>query len=331
MVVTATSHSRSAQPGDRIPTWAFYAATVTTGGLTWFAIRLQIGIVPLEVSVVYRFVVAAAVLLAFAVKSRLPLRFGIATHLRIALLGALMFAGSFSLLYLASEHLTSGLVALVFSTVLLMNVANGALFLGRPFEVRVVLGAGLGLCGLGAVFWREIVHLDLADNRTTAIAQVLAAAALFSFGNMISARLQSKGIPVLVSTAFAMAYGAFLLALLAFAMGRPFLFDDSPTYILSLAYLALIGTVVGYVTYFIVLGRIGPERAAYSLVLTPALALTISTLLEDFTWTGRGLLGIALVVIGNVTVLTRRKLPDGDRRCAELDGRRSSGAPTRWG
>lgn len=290
-----------------VPTWAIYAATVSTGGFTWFVTKFQIGIVLPEVSLAYRFMIAAVVLTFVAMTMRMSLRFGIIDHLQIALLGLFIFFGSFTLIYLALEHLTSGLVALIFSMVLLINVLNSVLFLSRAFEPRVLFGAVLGLCGLVLVFWPEVVQLDLADMRTVAILQMLGAALLFSFGNVFAARLQERGVAVLPSTGLAMGYGAVFLLLFALLSGKPFEFDHSWSYISSLIYLSLIGSVVGYATYFIVIGRIGPERAAYSLVLTPVLALVVSTLFEDFTWTGRSLLGIALVLLGNVAVLRKRK------------------------
>ncbi len=298
--------SSTAASMDSVPTWVIYAATVLTGGLTWFATKFQIGTVSPEVSLAYRFFIAAVVLLAVAIKMRVSLKFGAIDHLRIAMLGFLVFFGSFSLIYLALAHLTSGLVALVFSMVLLLNVINSMIFLGRALEIRVVLGAMLGLSGLVLIFWPEVADFNITDTRTTAVLQMLVAAGLFSFGNMISARLQKDGVEVLPSTGLAMGYGAVFLSLLAFFAGKPFLFEHSWPYVVSLLYLALFGSVVGYVTYFIVVGRVGPERAAYALILTPALALLVSTLFEDFTWTGRGLLGISLVLLGNVVVLRKR-------------------------
>lgn len=291
---------------DSVPIWAIYAATVLTGALTWFTTKFQIGVVSPEVSLAYRFFIAAAVLLAVAVKMRLSLKFGAMDHLRIAMLGFLVFFGSFSLIYLALAHLTSGLVALVFSLVLVLNVLNSMIFLGRALELKVVLGAVLGLSGLILIFWPEVAGFNITDKRTTAVLQMLAAAGLFSFGNMISARLQKDGVEVLPSTGLAMGYGAVFLSLLALFSGETFLFEHSWSYVLSLLYLALFGSVVGYVTYFIVVGRVGPERAAYALIMTPVLALLVSTLFEDFTWTVRGLLGISLVLLGNLCVLKKR-------------------------
>ena len=128
-----------------------YTTTVLTGGLVWFATKFQLGVVPPEISLIYRFSVAALLLTGFALVLRQPLKFGIAIHLRLALFGALVFGGNFALLYAAIENLTSGLVAIIFSTSVLMNIAFGIVFLGRKIEGVVVIGALLGVCGLGLI------------------------------------------------------------------------------------------------------------------------------------------------------------------------------------
>jgi len=58
--------------------------------------------------------------------------------------------------------------------------------------------------------------------------------------------------------------------------------------------------VIGFTAYLLLVGRIGPDRAAYSTVLFPIVALTISTIYEGYQWTPAALCGLALVLAGNV-------------------------------
>src|SRR5262245_45266645 len=176
-------------------------------------------------------------LLGFAASLRQPLKFGLAVHVRLAFFGALVFGGNFALLYAAIRNLTSGLVAIIFSTSVLMNIAFGAIFLRRKIEIHIVAAAVLGLFGLGLVFHQELMLLDFGNARTLAIIQALGATMLFSLGNIVSARLQGERIPALVSTAFAMGYGALMLILYAVVAGKPFVVEVSQSYLLSLIYL----------------------------------------------------------------------------------------------
>lgn len=282
-----------------------YGLTVLIWGSTWLAIKYQLGVVPPEVSVIYRFAIAAALLFGWAAWRRAPLRFDARAHALLALLGLFIFSANYFLFYLATAHLTTGLIAVIFSTAVIMNIANGALFLRRRADHRVLLGAALGLSGMAVVFWPELARFSFSGGAGLAIVLSLAGTLLFSLGNMVSARAQAAGLPLLSSTAYAMAYGTGLLVLLALARGSPFLFDASPAYVGSLLFLAVPGSAVGFLCYLGLLGRIGADRAAYVTVLFPIVALMLSTLFEDFRWSAASLLGVALILGGNALVLTR--------------------------
>ncbi len=284
-----------------------YVVTTLIWGSTWLAIKFQLGQVAPEASIAYRFLLAAGLLLAFSRLRRLSLDFNWREHAFIALQGLLLFSLNYILVYVAELYLTSGLVALVFSTIIVLNVFFAALFLGDPIRPRVLLGAGFGLLGLALVFWLELAAFDLRGGPALGLALCLASAISASLGNITAARNQRHGLPIVQTNALGMGYGALFMLLLVVARGTPLSFDPSIPYVLSLAYLALFGSVVGFGTYLTLLGRIGPDRAAYVSILFPIIALVLSTLFEGLTWTPLGLSGVGLVVIGNVIVLLRRR------------------------
>jgi drug/metabolite transporter (DMT)-like permease len=127
----------------------------------------------------------------------------------------------------------------------------------------------------------------------------------FSLGNIVSARMQRNDIRVVPASGYGMAYGALFMLGLTLATGQPFAFDTRPEYLISLIYLILIASVAGFGVYLTLVGRIGAGSAAYATVLFPVVALAISTLFEDYRWTAVSLLGLALVLAGNVIVLRR--------------------------
>jgi drug/metabolite transporter (DMT)-like permease len=85
----------------------------------------------------------------------------------------------------------------------------------------------------------------------------------------------------------------------------PYRFDGEPSYLLSLAYLAVFASVIGFGSYMTLIQRIGADRAAYASVLFPLLALLLSTLFEGYRWTLLAGLGILLILAGNLLVLVR--------------------------
>jgi drug/metabolite transporter (DMT)-like permease len=120
---------------------------------------------------------------------------------------------------------------------------------------------------------------------------------------MTATRNHRYQLPVIQANAWAMLYGSIFVAIYATLDGEPFVFDRSLPYIASLLYLALFGSVVAFVAYLTLLGRIGADRAGYTGVAIPIVALVLSTFFEDLRWDATMIGGIALCAAGNVLVL----------------------------
>ena len=284
-----------------------YALTSLIWGSTWIAITFQLGAVAPEASIVYRFALAALVLGVFVLVRRLPMSYTWRQHGFIALQGAFLFSFNYILVYLAEQYLTSGLVAIVFSTIIIMNVLLGALFLGNPIRPRVLAGGLLGVAGLALVFSREIAGFDSSGGRGLGLALSFVAVLSASIGNIVAARNQRAGLPIVQTNALGMAYGALITLVVALLRGVNFSFETSPAYLASLAYLAVFGSVIAFGSYLTLVGQMGVDRAAYIGVVFPLVALALSTLFEGLAWNLLGLLGVMLVASGNVLVLSRRR------------------------
>jgi drug/metabolite transporter (DMT)-like permease len=281
-----------------------YLAVVAIWGTTWIMIKFQIGVVPPEVSVAYRFAIAALLMFAWVAFRRLPLRFSLRDHLFIALQGVLIFSTNFVLFYLAAVTLATGLLAVVFSTASIMTLMLTAALHRRRPSARTALGALLGCSGIALVFWPEIAAFSLGSGAGLSLLLSLGGTLSFSLGGLVAARNQAAGLSVRGSTAWAMAYGTLLLTLFVMVRGASLSFDPALPYVGSLLYLAVFGSVIAFACYFALLARIGAERSAYATVLFPIVALTISTLFEDYTWSTTALAGVALILAGNLLVLT---------------------------
>jgi drug/metabolite transporter (DMT)-like permease len=283
-----------------------YLITVLIWGSTWLAIKFQLGVVAPELSIAYRFGLAASILIIFSLVRRLPLRFDIKSHGFFVLQGLLLFSLNYILVYLAEGYLTSGLVAIIFSLIIIFNVIFGAIFLGNPIRTRVMIGAILGLAGLAIVFWPELSSFSLSSLQILGLIMAFIATISASLGNVVSARNQRHDLPVLQTNAYGMLYGALFMFILAFLRGAQLEFDTSPGYIVSLIYLAVFGSVIAFGSYLTLLGRIGLDRAAYVTVLFPVIALLLSTIFEDLQWGVPQLLGVVLILLGNAVVLTKK-------------------------
>jgi drug/metabolite transporter (DMT)-like permease len=289
-----------------MPTFLLYGLTVLIWGTSWFAITQQTGVVPVELSIAYRFLLAAGLLIAYCLATGRRLRYGLVDHLFMAAQGVCLFSLNYILFYRASFDMPSGLMAICFSTITLMNIGNGALFFRTAVEPRVFVGALLGLAGLGLVFWPEIAGLGAHGRAGIGLGFSLLATGSASLGNMVSVRHKMARIPVIESNAIGMGYGALCSLAIALAQGAPLVYDPRWTYSLALVYLALFASVIGFGCFLTLVQRIGADKAAYSSVLFPIVALALSTWLEGYRWTPLAASGVALVLLGNVLVLMRR-------------------------
>jgi len=293
---------------------ALYLLAVLIWGSTWLGIKFQVAsAVPAPVSVCWRFLLASGILFGWSLLRGRSMRFSRRDHVLILVLGLFTFCFNYVCFYEAERSLASGLVALVFSLLPVFNMINGVVFLRRYPEPRVVLGATVGIAGIVVVFWPDIVGFDPHSTGSLGLLLSVLGTISASFGNMAMARIQRSGLPVIQTNAIGMAYGAIAIGIYSWLSGARFSFDPSPGYVLSLGYLAIFGTVVAFGAYITLLGRIGPDRAAYAAVLFPIVALALSTLFEGYVWSGRAIIGAILILAGNVLVLAKGRLPQATK------------------
>jgi len=283
---------------------ALYLAAVVIWGSTWLAITFQLGVVPPEVSVVYRFALAAVMLLGWCRWRGLPLRFSVPEHAWMALQGFFLFGLNYVFVYLAEGLVSSGLVAVVFSLIVFFNQIGARWLFGTVLRPTAMIGALLGIAGVGLLFWPDLRHA--ADGASSAgLWLALGGALSASLGNLAAERNSRRELPVMQVTGFGMLYGTVFVAVYALVLGRPFVFDGSAAYVLSLFYLALFGSVLAFVAFLTLLERIGAGRAGYVAVAIPLVALLLSTLFEGLRWQPEMIAGLILCLAGNVLVLRR--------------------------
>lgn len=299
-------------------TYVFYAVTVLLWGSSFYGITFQLGTVPPEASVTYRFALSAVVMFGFCLATGRSLRFGWRNHALFLALGTFLFSLNYISIYLSELYIPSGLTAVAFSSVIIFNIVFAAVLLGTRISPWVLIGALAGLTGIALIFWNDIVAFDAAGSGAKGFGLALLAAVLASLGTVISARGQRARIPVVQLTAYGMGYGAVIVALVTIVRGQPFTFDWSAAYVGSMAYLVLLASVFGFWFFFTLVGRLGPERAGYVMVMFPVVALLLSTLFEDFQWTPLAGLGVVVVLVGNAFVLARSRPQEGEAVPAEV-------------
>ena len=282
-----------------------YIVTVLIWGSTWLAIEYQLGVVEPEVSIVYRYVVAALVLFAWCKVRGLSLRFKARDHVYFVLLGLLLFSLNYIFAYHAQVYITSALAAIAFSTMLWINIFLSRIFFGTRATPRVLIGALLGIVGIIVLFAPQIESVALTDTVLFGSVMALAGALTASCGNMVSQSAQKRSLPVVETNTWGMFYGAVLTGIVALASGHDFNFDATFTYITSLVYLAIFGSVIAFGAYLTLLGRIGAHKAGYVTVMFPVVAVILSMAFEGLQLSQTIVIGTVLVLLGNLLVLKK--------------------------
>ena len=290
-----------------------YLVVLLTWGTTWYGVSLQVhSDVPTTVSVAWRFLLASSILFAWIIVRGKSLRFPLAYHRNWVVIGLFLFCLNYISVYRGSLYLPSGLVALVFSTITIFTIFNGALFFNKPIVPRTMFGSIIGVTGLTVVFANEFLQLDLSQSLVwgssilTGLLWSLLATFIASLGMLTSGKIQARKVPLLQSNAYSMLYGACITLILAYSMGNKITFEFSLTYTGSLVFLAISGSVIGFTAYLKLLNNIGADKAAYANVFTPITALTISAFLENYSWTLSNVIGVILIIVGNIVVVYKK-------------------------
>jgi drug/metabolite transporter (DMT)-like permease len=282
-----------------------YAMVVLIWGSTWAAIPYQLGVVAEELSVAYRFGLGSLILFVYAAISGRQLHIPRNIYPFVMIMGAMMFSAGYLFIYYGAAHITSGLVAVVFSLIVVSNAFYERIFFATRIESRMLLATALGVAGMALMFWPEVSAFSFQDETITGILLILTSVFLGSFGTMAAIVCTRQQLPVVTVNAHAMAWGALTSFTVAMILGRPINFSFAPSYLISLAYLSVFGSAIAFGCFLALLRLIGSARAAYTSVLFPIVALLISTLFEDYRWSIPAFAGIALIISGNWLALTK--------------------------
>ena len=282
-----------------------YFVVLLAWGSSWFAISFQLGDVAPQVSIVWRFLLASIILFIWCYFRGLKLSFPWRDHLSWLLLGFFLFCVNYICAYFGTFYLASGLVCLIFSTLTLFTVFNGFVFFKKPIRLPILIGAVVGIAGLSVIFSNEISSTDwsLESGVVKGFLWMLLATFFASIGMLLSGQFQARKMPLVQSNAFSMLYGSLILVFYIAVSDVSFSFDTNYSYVISLVYLALIASVIGFGVYLKLVGNIGADKASYVNIFTPTIALRLSTLFENYEWSWVGLIGVLLIIIGNIIVL----------------------------
>jgi len=282
-----------------------YASTVLIWGSTWIAITFQLGEVDPLVSVIYRMALASVILFIWCKLRGIPLALQLGNHRFLAAQGVCLFGINYWMIYWSETYLPSGIIAVLFSLIVFFNIINARIFLQRPTDIKTVIGGIIGLSGICMLFYPELTKLESSTGAIKGALFALVAVFTASLGNILAIRNGNAGISVWAINAWGTFYGTVVLMIIALLTGATFAYDNSFEYTASLVYLSTFGTILAFGAYIKLLILIGPEKAGYSGLLIPFVAIILSTIFEDYQWTGLAVIGFLLAAFGNYQAMRK--------------------------
>jgi len=288
--------------------YILYFGVILFWGSSWFAIKFQLGIVPETISIAYRFYIASFILIIFCFFFKITFNLRLNQIKWITLQGFFLFSLNYYFIYLGTNFVKTGLVAVIFSTVSIFVLINGIIFFKEKINNNVLLGALIGIFGLILIFNKELQLYAFNNELIIGIILCLIGTYFASIGMLISQHNHKNNIPLVQNNTLSMFIGATFVLVIASSTGNKIIFDFDIKYISSLFYLSIIGSVLGFGFYLKLLNNIGAGKASYVNVVTPILALFISTLYENYTWNILNSFGLILVIFGNIIIF--RKIYD---------------------
>ena len=284
-----------------------FALVTMIWGSTWLAIHSQFGPVSTEWSVAYRFAVGAISMFVVAVAMKVPLRVRLSDHALAAALGLVVFVINYNCVYASEQHITSGLVAVIFSLLVPLNAILARVFLKQELSRPFLMGSGVAMLGVVLLFLHEWRAVDRNPHEVTlGIGLALIAVTFASFGNVFQGSARARQVPMATLLAWAMGWGALLDATIAWVRTGPPVVDLRLSYISGLLYLGVIASAVAFTLYFNLIRRIGAARGGYVNVMIPVIAMGFSTLFERYLWSVEAMLGGLLVIAGLVVAMRAR-------------------------
>ena len=286
--------------------FTLFGITLLCWSPTWYVIKFQLGYVDPLVSVFYRFLVASIIIFIYLIIKNKKLRFSLNYHVWFLFFGTCLYSLNYVFFYLSNTYLISAYPAIVFSTVVIMNILGEAFYFKKKPSLKTLMGAIIGMIGIIIIFNDEIFKFSLINNTHVGLFLALLGTFSASTGNMIHQKNLNNNFPLIETIAYSMLYGSLVTLLITQIKGTELLFEYSFSYIASLAYLSIFGSIFAFIFYLKLIEKVGAGRAGYVGVIMPVLALLISTIFENLEWQIDLILGLPILIIGAVLVINQK-------------------------
>jgi drug/metabolite transporter (DMT)-like permease len=274
-------------------------------GSTWLFIKLGLEDLPPLTFAGIRFVIAGAILFIIIKIRGLSLPDNRADWWLLAFTGVLSFSLNYGLLFWGEQYISSGLAALLQATIPAFGLVFAHFYLpGERMTLAKVVGVMFGVVGVGVVFSNQ---LSIAGGRALAGCLALVLSSVFVAYSNVLVKARGRHLDPAILAAWQMLFGLIPLLLIGIPIeGNPLKFHWSMIAILSMFYLAVVGSVIAFLLYYWLVHNMDVTKSMLIALVTPVVAvlLGMAVLDEEISW--RTMVGGAMIIGGIGVIVFNR-------------------------
>jgi drug/metabolite transporter (DMT)-like permease len=274
-------------------------------GSTWLFIKLGLNDLPPLTFAGIRFVIAALILFSLIAVRRVPLPRTRRDLMLLALTGVLSFTLNYGLVFWGEQYISSGLAALLQSTLPAFGLIIAHYYLPRErMTLPRMLGVLLGVLGVAVIFSNQ---LQVSGPRALWGSAALVVSAFCAAYANVLVKTYGLNLQPSVLAAGQMFFGLIPLLLIGIPLeGNPLKFHWTPIALISLLYLAIVGTVIAFLLYYWLMHNMDVTKTMLIALVTPVVAVVLGMLIlkEELHW--RTLVGGAMIISGIGLIVVRK-------------------------
>jgi drug/metabolite transporter (DMT)-like permease len=273
-------------------------------GSTWLFIKLGLEDLPPLTFAGIRFVISCAIVFTIIRIRGIQLPRARADWFLLAVTGILSFGFNYGLVFWGEQHISSGLAALLQSTLPAFGLVFAHFHLpAERLSWTRIAGVVLGVCGVAVVFSNQ---LAIAGRQALAgcVALILSAACA-AYSNVL-VKAHAKNLNPAITTGGQMLFGLLLLLAVGIPLeGNPFRFHWTRMAVIALLYLAIVGSVIAFMLYYWLVQNMDVTKSMLIALVTPVVAVILGMIVlnEEFGW--RTLAGGAMIISGIALIVVR--------------------------
>jgi drug/metabolite transporter (DMT)-like permease len=278
-------------------------------GSTWLFIKLGLEDLPPLTFAGIRFVIATIIVFALILVRRVSLPRTKRDWTLLAVTGILSFTLNYGLVFWGEQYISSGLAALLQSTLPLFGLVIAHFYLPKERMTWMkVFGVLLGVLGVGVIFSNQ---LQVSGKQALWGSSALVMSAFCAAYANVLVKAYGLNLQPSVLAGGQMLFGLIPLLLIGIPLeGNPINYRWTPIAVLSLFYLAIVGTVVAFLLYYWLVHNMDVTKTMLIALVTPVTAVILGMLVlkEEMNW--RTLIGGVMIMSGLALIVMRRAKAD---------------------